>query len=75
MGIDHKESGNPGLYSRTMKSDFWGYFFSILVAQVHLKHLIEMGRSHVHLRHAHTQPILLVSAVAVTLQGSITLGT
>lgn len=49
VGIDHKESGNPGLYSKTMKSDFCGFFvfFSILVAQVHLKHLIEMGRSQV----------------------------
>lgn len=26
VGIE-KESGNPGLYSKTMKSDFWGYFF------------------------------------------------
>lgn len=52
-----------------------GLFFSILVAQVHLKHSTEMGTSHVHLRHAHTQPILLVSAVAVTLHGSTTLGT
>lgn len=27
MAIDHKESGNPGMYTKTMKSGFWSYFF------------------------------------------------